>query len=64
MGERELVASEKRERRERWELTCPPHDSLRPSSLVNHYIFYYRADDLVRHSDGGIGEKTVEHKDE
>ena len=37
-------------------------DSLRSSSLANHYIFYYRVGDGGRGSDGGIGQKTVEHK--
>ena len=31
--------------------SSPPHDSLRPSSLVNYYFFYYRAGDWGR--DGG-----------
>ena len=41
--ERQLVAIEERECRERWE-----GDSLRPSSLVNYYMYYFRAGDWGR----------------
>ena len=53
--ERELVAIEEHECRERWEgekegVSSPPHDSLRPSSLVNYYMYYSRAGDWGRGS--------------
>ena len=44
--------SEELEGRERWEgeniVSSPPHDSLHPSSLVNHYSFYFRASNWGR----------------
>ena len=47
--ERELVAIEERVCRLR--VSSPPHDSLRPSSLVNYYFMYYsRAGDWGRGS--------------
>ena len=52
--EQELVASEEFERRERWE-----GDSLRPSSLVNHYTFFFlvraTGDEVV----GRVGYKLL-----
>ena len=35
----------------RKEVSSPPHDSLRPSSLVNYYMYYSRAGDWGRGGD-------------